>query len=195
MGDVSAGFHVGRLASDPNAELRKVFEEHANQQDGLGSILKYCQDKSGFMPGHIDTTRFMEVLDTEFSNVVTKRETPTTFVMYVTDGGPTGSRDLVDHLPDNSRLVRFLDTRPSTGTYNRAIAQFITEVEGDFLSLYVIELAMYRTNNSSGESVRLQYRSVDRDEMARRAEELVVKLREKERLEEWARGMSSAGYQ
>ncbi|GJJ79148.1 hypothetical protein EMPS_11507 [Entomortierella parvispora] len=195
MGDVSAGFHVGSFAYDPNAELRKVFEERANQQDGLGSILKYCQDKSGFRPGNTDTRHFMDVLDAEFSNVVTKNLNPTAFVNYLTHGGLTSSRDLVEHLPDNSRLTRFLDSRPSSGNYNRAIAQFITEVEGDFLSIYVIELAMSRSGNSNSECASVQLRSVDRDEMARRAEDLVVKLREKERLEEWARGMSSPGYQ
>ncbi|GJJ73888.1 hypothetical protein EMPS_06246 [Entomortierella parvispora] len=195
MGDVSAGFHVGPFAYDPHAELRKVFEERDNQQDGLGSILKYCQDKCGFRPGNTDTKQFRDVLDAEFSNVVTKTFNPTTFVKYITDGGSTSSHSLVEHLPDNSKLIRFLDSRPSSGNYNRAIAQFITEVEGDFLSMYVIELAMSQTDRGNSESICIEYRSVDRDEMARSAEDLVVKLREKERLEEWARGISSPGYQ
>ncbi|GJJ73887.1 hypothetical protein EMPS_06245 [Entomortierella parvispora] len=200
MGDVSAAFHVGEYASDPNSELRKIFSVRENQQDGLATILKYCQDKSRFKPGDVDTTAFKEVLQSEFSDVVTEDLKPTKFIKYQQNrvGSEGGVDDLVQHLPDNTRLKKFLASRPSVGNYDWSMAQFITEVEGDYLSLYVVELRVFGRHDSggshSGEKIRYGCRSVDRDEMTRRADDLVAKLREKERLVDWAKGMSSVGY-
>jgi len=196
MSDITAGYHVGLKADDSDAQLRKVFTDRANQQDGLATILKYCQDKSGYWPGNTDPSGFLGVLEAEFSNVVTIKVNPTTFMKYLGrpgDGMPSID-DLVIHLPENTKLVRFLRNTPLFGSYNRSIIQLFTELEGDYLSFYTVQISKYRDDDETDESVSLTYHSVDRDEMARRADELVKKLRVKERLDDWANGISSDGY-
>lgn len=47
MTDVTAGIYLGSPPKDPDAALRKIFADRANQQDGLGTILAYCQHESG----------------------------------------------------------------------------------------------------------------------------------------------------
>ncbi|GJJ71434.1 hypothetical protein EMPS_03784 [Entomortierella parvispora] len=196
MADVTAGYHVGLKADDTDAQLRRAFADRANQQDGLATILKYCQDKSGYRPGNTDPSGFLSVLQAEFPNVVTIKVNPTTFMQYL---GPSSRsmpsiNDLVNHLPDNSKLLTFLRNIPEYGSYNRSIVQLFTELEGDYLSFYTVQIGKYQDDDETDESVSFTYHSVDRDEMARRADELVDKLRVKERLDDWANGISSDGY-
>lgn len=47
MTDATAGIYLGSPPEDPDAILRKIFADRANQQDGLGTILGYCQHKAG----------------------------------------------------------------------------------------------------------------------------------------------------
>ncbi|KAG0242803.1 hypothetical protein BGW41_003479 [Actinomortierella wolfii] len=197
MGDVSAGFHVGRFAEDPYAALRQVFEVRENQQDGLGSILKYCQDKCGFMPGNTDPNPLLDSLQSDFGNVFKSWPDPTTFMNYIDHlPGPPSTIDMVEHLPDNSRLLRFLNSLPTYGKYDRSIVQFISEVQGDYLSLYMVKISIQHDDGKPrSDSVGVAALSVDRDAMARNAEDLTEKIQEKERIDDWGKGISSEGYQ
>ncbi|KAG0242802.1 hypothetical protein BGW41_003478 [Actinomortierella wolfii] len=194
MSNVSAGFHVGNLADDPDAALRQVFEVRENQQDGLGTILKYCQDKSGYIPGNIDPSGLTQVLNNEFYFVLKQEPDPTSFVQFMNNSTPPWTvRDMIDHLPENTRLLQFMNNLPS-GNYDRSIIQFITEVENGFLSLYIVVVAMQRSNDEAKSKVAVWSYFIDRDGMANRADDLVAMLREKERIEDWAKGISSEGY-
>lgn len=185
---------MGLKAYDSDAQLRRAFTERANQQDGLATILKYCQDQSGFRRGNVDPSGFLRVIEAEFPNVVTIKQSPTKFMNYIGRTGMPSINDLVDHMPDNSRLLRFLRNIPEYGYYNRSILQLFTELERDYLSVYTIQITKYQDSDETDDMVSLTYHSVDRDEMARRADELVQKLRVKERLDDWANGISSDEY-
>ncbi|KAG0204073.1 hypothetical protein BGX28_003884 [Mortierella sp. GBA30] len=191
MANVTAGSYLGSQAEDPTADIRKIFSERGNHQDALGTILGYCQQESGFGVGSTDTTGFMEKLD-EFRGVVDK--------VAVTVNSPMGTKDqlvqqindFLAQLPDKSKVDKF--AAGLSGFFNSTIVHFCIELQGESLNLYIPKIIMQGTTSSAMAVCMFGTWAVNREEMIRRADELVVKTKLKERIEDWTRGISSDGY-
>ncbi|KAF9276876.1 hypothetical protein BGZ74_003510 [Mortierella antarctica] len=75
------------------------------------------------------------------------------------------------------------------------IAQFVGQDRNDDLFLYIVQMNVHINSNTDTSTYILrEYYAVNRDEMTRRAGELVAKVKEKLSLDDWISGVSSEGY-
>ncbi|KAG0210349.1 hypothetical protein BGX28_009401 [Mortierella sp. GBA30] len=190
MANVTVGVYLGSPVDDRNAELRKVFSERENHPDGLGTILSYCQQESGFTVGSSDLTVFNQKL-WEFKGVLED-------IVYKTASPVVGHKDHVvqqvndflEPFPDKTKLGAFI-AGLQRGSYYSTLVDFCIELRGETLRLYIFKVVMY---GKCPVENWLWIWEVNREEMIRRADELVVKTRLKERIEDWTRDITSDGY-
>ncbi|KAF9097003.1 hypothetical protein BGX23_010046 [Mortierella sp. AD031] len=193
MSDVTAGSYLGSQADDPNAELRKIFSEWGNQQDGLGTILNYCQTESGFTVGSSDTTGFIEKIQ-EFSGVVDRKSSS------MLSPGAIGSMpsvvvqvmEFLDPLPDKSKIEKF--NLSLFNDVDTSLVHFCIHLEGNSLLLYIPEVRMIGSAWFMTAGASFEIWEINRYEMSKRADELVVKCRLKNRIDDWTKQISSDGY-
>ncbi|KAF9310086.1 hypothetical protein BG003_008951 [Podila horticola] len=191
--NVSAGAYQGPPPEDPTAALRRCFAERNNQMDGLGCILKYCQLDSGFTVGDTDLSGFRRSLE-GFAGVVNKTKT---------DEMPREPGSLTDlfvrvsmflmFLPEKWQLDKFWYSAIQYADSN--IAQFVSQDQNNDLLLYIVQMNVHINSNTDTSAYILrEHYAVNRDEMSRRADELVAKVKDKLSLGEWISGISSEGY-
>jgi len=191
--NISAGAYQGPPPEDPSAALRKCFTERRNQMDGLGCILKYCQLESGFKVGDTDVTGFRRSLE-GFAGVVDKTKM---------DDMPRVVGSLMDVFVNVSAFLMFLPQKWQLDQFwysairyaDSNIAQFVGQDQNDDLLLYIVHMNVHINSNTDTSAYILrEYYAVNHDEMARRADELVAKVKDKLGLGEWASRISSEGY-
>lgn len=161
--------------------------------DGLGCILKYCQLESGFKVGDTDVTGFRRSLE-GFAGVVNKTKTDemprvvgSLMIVFATVSA------FLMFLPQKWQLDQFWYTAIQHADSN--IAQFVGQDQNNDLLLYIVNMNVHINSNTDTSAYILrEYYAVDRDEMARRADELVTKVKEKLGVGEWASRISSEGY-
>ncbi|KAF9306076.1 hypothetical protein BG003_001114 [Podila horticola] len=191
----TVGIYAG-LPADPNAEARKMFTERANQQDGLAMILKYCQTKSGFTVGSNNTISFRQVLKDEFSGIVEYQQNVSSSRLDKTLSGdmlPT-AEDLGPYFPFEYILKIYIIILMEATGGGTSLIQFIIRDEGQ-LSLEVSEAFVMGINGGSSVVAFRNYWIVNRDEMARRADELMDKLKLRESIGNWAKNITSPRFQ
>ncbi|KAG0343514.1 hypothetical protein BG005_002337 [Podila minutissima] len=72
---------------------------------------------------------------------------------------------------------------------------FVGQDRNDDLVLYIVQMNVHINSNTDTSAYILrEYYAVNLDEMARRADELVAKVKEKLSLDDWISGVSSEGY-
>ncbi|KAI1291358.1 hypothetical protein EDD11_008976 [Mortierella claussenii] len=191
MPDVTAGSYLGPQAEDPNAELRKIFSERGNHQDGLGTILNYCQIESGFAVGSPDITVFMQTLQ-EFSGVVDRQAITTTSPMGTKDQVVQQVNDFLQLLPDKTKLEKF--AAALQGNFSSTLIHFCIDLQGESLCLYIPKIIMNGNASSTFAFCAFDTWVVNREEMVRRADELVTKTKLKERIDDWTKKISSSGF-
>ncbi|KAF9332016.1 hypothetical protein BG006_005109 [Podila minutissima] len=191
--NVSAGAYQGTPPEAPSAALRRCFTERGNQMDGLGCILKYCQLDSGFKVGDTDLTGFRRSLD-GFGGVMNKTKT---------DEMPRLVGSLMDVFVSVSAFLMFLPQKWQLDKFwysaiqhaDSNIAQFVGQDQNDGLFLYIVQMNVHINSNTDTSAYILrEYYAVNRDEMARRADELVAKIKDKLSLDDWISGVSSEGH-
>ena len=193
--DATVGIYSGSPA-DQNAEARKMFTERSNQQDGLAAILTYCQNKVGFRVNSTDTIPFRQVLKDEFSGIVVyeqslasnrlEKSLPGGMMPTAEDLGPYFSYEYV--LKIYIAMLMMM-----TGSH-MSLIQFIVRADNQ-LTLEVSETFTIRTDTSTTVVAFRNFWIVNRDEMARRADELMEKLKLRESIGEWAKKITSDGWQ
>ncbi|KAF9097181.1 hypothetical protein BGX29_008179 [Mortierella sp. GBA35] len=192
MSSVTAGSYLGPKAVDPNAELRKIFSEWGNHQDGLGTILSYCQTASGYTVGSWDTNGFIQKLQ-EFSGVVNPKSfgvaSPTDLQGHLVF---EGTEQLLELIPDKSKVEKFNMSLKGTSVWT--LVQFCIELRGESLQLYIAKVREETTPTSWSKTSCLYGWEVDRQEMIRRADELVAKTSLKDRIDDWTRNITSDGW-
>ncbi|KAG0016333.1 hypothetical protein BGZ82_001124 [Podila clonocystis] len=193
--DATVGIYSG-LPADPNAEARKMFTDRANQQDGLAAILTYCQNKVGFHVGSTDTIPFRQVLKDEFSGIVEYQQNLTSSRLKKSlPGGmmPT-AEDLGPYFPYEYIFKIYIAMlMVMTGSHMTPI-QFIVRADNK-LSLEVSETFTIRTDTSTSVVAFRNFWIVKRDEMARQADELMDGLKFRVSIGNWARKITSVGWQ
>ncbi|KAG0089973.1 hypothetical protein BGZ93_009568 [Podila epicladia] len=191
--NVSAGAYQGPSPDDPNAVLHRCFTEQGNQMDGLGCILKYCQLDAAFTIGDTDTTGFRRSLG-GFDGIVNKTKT---------DEMPRVVGSLMDVFVNVSAFLMFLPQKWQLDKFwytaiqyaDSNIAQFVSQDQNGDLLLYIVQMNVHINSNTDTSAYILrEHYAVNRDEMARRADELVTKVNEKLSLEDWINGVTSEGY-
>ncbi|KAG0236496.1 hypothetical protein BGW42_003402 [Actinomortierella wolfii] len=204
----TVGTYSGPSPRDPDADIRKIFTERENQQDGLGTILKYCQEKVGFTVGSSNTLPLRAVLVFEFSSILryqpssrssaSSLSSPTFSIesvvpegMRIEDDPGLAAKYIPPHLP---AYLKFLEDIRKNGYGYSSLIVFSTKDEGNTLSLVIDENHVIRIGSQHGVNAFQNVWIIDRDEMARQADWLVDKLRLKESLEDWNRKITSPGY-
>ncbi|KAG0016020.1 hypothetical protein BGZ81_011429 [Podila clonocystis] len=191
--NVSAGAYQGPPPEDPSAALRRCFTERRNQMDGLGCILKYCQLEAGFNIGDTDLTRFRRSLE-GFAGVVNKTKM---------DEMPRVVGSLMDVFVNVSAFLMFLPQKWQLDKFwysaiqyaDSNIAQFVGQDQNDDLLLYIVQMNVHINSNTDTSAYILrEHYAVNLDEMARHADELVAKVKDKLSIGDWISGISSEGY-
>ncbi|KFH72841.1 hypothetical protein MVEG_00066 [Podila verticillata NRRL 6337] len=191
----TVGIYNG-LPADPNAEARKMFTERENQQDGLAAILTYCQNKGGFRVGSTDTIPFRQVLKDEFSDIVEYQQNmPSSRLEKSLPGGlmPT-AEDLGPFFPEEYVWRLYIAILMAIASGHTTLIQFIVRADNQ-LTLEVSETYTIRTDSSMNVMAFRNSWIVNRDEMARRADELMDRLKFRESIDNWARKITSDGFQ
>ncbi|KAG0256084.1 hypothetical protein DFQ27_005915 [Actinomortierella ambigua] len=207
----TVGKYTGPPPGNPNADIRMIFTERANQQDGLATILKYCQDKVGFTVGSTNTIPVRALLLWEFSNVLKLQ------IQGYQAGAPAGaSAGVVQSIekitaegvsigddpevqtlyvpPYPPAYLKFLKELQEGGWSYKSLIVFATKDESNQLSLVIDENHVVRVGSQQGVNAFNTRWIVDRDAMARQADWLVDKLKIKDSLENWNRRITSPGY-
>ncbi|KAF9987878.1 hypothetical protein BGZ79_005165 [Entomortierella chlamydospora] len=172
LSDAAVGIYSG-LPADPNADARKVFTERVNQQDDLAAILTYCQSKVGFYVGSTDTIPFRQFLKGSMMPM---------------------AEDLGPHFPYEYILKIYIAALMETIGSHMALIQFIIRAENQ-LSLEVSETFTIRTDTPVSVVAFRNFWIVNRDEMARRADELMDRLKLRESIGDRAKKITSDGWQ
>jgi len=203
MAFVTFGSYSGPSPEDPNAEFRKLFTVPANQQDGLSSILRYTQTKSGFTVGSTDTTLFHKILQDEFSDIVVVFP-----ARHVSGETRLGVGELDEMIKNNSLPKEVLEFLPASKALQtkflvgggeqrwltRSIIQFLNRMDARDLTLDVDEEHWIKTELVEiVKTQRLAY-AVNRSRMAERADWLVNHLGLRDNLEDWCKRITSQGY-
>ncbi|KAF9097182.1 hypothetical protein BGX29_008180 [Mortierella sp. GBA35] len=188
MPDVTAGSYLGSRAIDPNAEIRKIFSEPGNHQDGLGTILKYCQEQSGFTVGSSDVTSFIQQLQ-GFSGVVHSKTMIGTQPMGAQAQVVEKVKEFLDVLPDKTKIDKF--NLSLHGNFSSTLVHFCIDLQGDSLYLYITKLIMQGVFDYVLSVCSFEVWEVNRQEMTRRADELATKTKLKNRIDEWTKQISS----
>ncbi|KAI8394193.1 uncharacterized protein BYT42DRAFT_553666 [Radiomyces spectabilis] len=191
--NATAGSYLGKPAEDPDASLRDVFAKEENHPDALASILKYCQNESGFKVGDRDTSKFGELL-ASFQGVLDQQS----MMPYSTSGSKDsvmGSiNNFLSDLPDKSKLETFTVSLPP-GPFDSSLVHFCIQQQGYRLFLYIATvLANGDDYITIGVAVISKW-ELNRDETIARADELVEKTKLKEQLDDWLNGITSSGYE
>ncbi|KAF9275375.1 hypothetical protein BGZ88_002366 [Linnemannia elongata] len=176
--DITAGIYLGTPPEDPNADIRKIFTERENQQDGLGTILSFCQREAGFTVGSTDTEGFRQQLRT-FDPIYGPKTLP-------------AIQAFAERVPDKSQFQKFASQ--IRDNINAGFVQFCIQQDGDYLALFLTKATvMSNFQNMIGVCAYDIY-VVNRGLMASRADELVTRLKLKDGLGEWVKKVSSPGY-
>ncbi|KAF9097022.1 hypothetical protein BGX23_009940 [Mortierella sp. AD031] len=191
MPDYTAGSYVGPPTKDSDAIIRKIFSEQENQQDGLGTILSFCQKASGYTVGSPDITGFMDQL-LQFRGIVDRKDT--------TGINPSGPKDQVlqqisdflQPLPDKSKFDKFVGTLH--GNFSSNLVHFCIDLQGESLRLYIPKILMQAIGPVVLSICSFETWEVNRDEMTRRADELVEKTKIKESIDVWTKDITSSGF-
>ncbi|KAG0029826.1 hypothetical protein BGZ82_007710 [Podila clonocystis] len=161
--------------------------------DGLGCILKYCQLEAGFNIGDTDLTGFRRSLE-GFAGVVNKTKM---------DEMPLVVGSLMDVFVNVSAFLMFLPQKWQLDKFwysaiqhaDSKIAQFVGQDQNDELLLYIVQMNVHINSNTDTSAYILrEHYAVNRDEMARCADELVAKVNDKLSIGDWISGISSEGY-
>ncbi|KAG9071506.1 hypothetical protein KI688_005718 [Linnemannia hyalina] len=191
-GNVTAGIYLGTPPADPNAEIRKIFTERENQQDGLGTILSYCQKEAGFTIGSTDTEGFRQQLRT-FGPVLWLQDSSIMMPMQDNkDAVIAAILTFADRVPDKSQCRKFASEIVDNMT--KSFVQFCVQQDGDYLALFLTKVTVQGNSQNMIGVCAYDIWAVNRGEMASRADELVDKLKLKDGLGEWVKKVSSPGY-
>ncbi|KAG0236494.1 hypothetical protein BGW42_003400 [Actinomortierella wolfii] len=194
----TVGIYSGPSPADRNAELRKLFTVRENQQDGLGSILRYCQTKSGFTVGSSDTTAFQKVLTSEFSSILIPLPSrssqleltkPSTGIIAL----PT-AEELRPYFQNSMILEIYIALLMAMGYSYKSIVQFVTKMDSEQLSFDIDESHVFRRDSDTYTLAKRNSWIVNRDEMARQADWLVNKLGLKDSLDDWNQRITSSEF-
>ncbi|KAI9241278.1 MAG: hypothetical protein BYD32DRAFT_458080 [Podila humilis] len=177
--NATVGIYNG-LPADQDADARKMFTERENQQDGLAAILTYCQNKSGFRVNSTDTIPFRQVLKAEFSGIV--------------EGLMPTAEDLGPFFPEEYIWRLYIAMLMASPGSNTTLIQFIVRADNQ-LTLEVSETFTNRTDSTLTIVAIRNFWIVNRDEMARRADDLMDTLKLRESIGNWARNITSDGFQ
>ncbi|KAF9369748.1 hypothetical protein CPB97_003323 [Podila verticillata] len=193
--NATVGIYNG-LPADPNAEARKMFTERENQQDGLAAILTYCQNKSGFRVDSTDTIPFRQVLKDEFSGIVEfQQNVPSSRLEKSLPGGMLPrAEDLGPFFPEEYVWRLYIAMLMASPGSNTSLIQFIVRADNQL----TLEVSETFTNHQESSMTVVAIRNfwiVNRDEMARRADELMDRLKLRESIGNWARKITSDGFQ
>ncbi|KAF9970181.1 hypothetical protein BGZ73_007197 [Actinomortierella ambigua] len=192
MTDVTAGVYVGLPPQDPQAALRKVFTDRENQQDGLSTILGYCQRKAGFTIGSTDIDGFRKQL-ASFDPVLWVQDS--SVMMPMTDTKDAVVRTIetfLQRVPDKSKFAKFV-SRIQENT-NSALVNFCIQKDGDYLALFLSKITLAGNSQNMIGVCAYDIWAVNRNEMASRADELVARVDKKDSIDDWINGISSPGY-
>ncbi|KAI8394206.1 uncharacterized protein BYT42DRAFT_601697 [Radiomyces spectabilis] len=191
--NATAGSYLGNPAEDPNASLRDVFAKEENHPDAVACILKYCENESGFHKGSRDWAKFAELLGS-FKGVLDPVSTKPFITLGPKDYAMAHINDFFSDLPDKSRLEKFAASLPP-GTFDYSLVHFCIQQQGYDISLYIAGvLAAGNDQTTYGVAVLSKW-ELNCNEMIARADELVVKTKLKEQLDNWLDGITSSGYE
>ncbi|KAG0067168.1 hypothetical protein BGZ89_006399 [Linnemannia elongata] len=190
--DITAGIYLGTPPEDPNADIRKIFTERENQQDGLGTILSFCQREAGFTVGSTDTEGFRQQLRT-FDPILWTQDSSVMMPMQDNkDAVIRAIQAFAERVPDKSQFQKFASQ--IRDNINASFVQFCIQQDGDYLALFLTKATvMSNFQNMIGVCAYDIY-VVNRGLMASRADELVTRLKLKDGLGEWVKKVSSPGY-
>lgn len=190
--NVTAGIYLGAPPKDPNADIRKIFTERENQQDGLGTILSFCQKEAGFVVGSTDVEGFRQQLQ-KFPPVLWLQDSSVMMPMQDNkDAVIRAIQAFAEGVPDKSQLQKFA-SQIRDGV-NTSFAQFCIQQSGDYLALFLTKATVQGNYQFMIGVCAYDIWVVNRDEMARRADELVDRLKLKDGLDDWVKKVSSPGY-
>jgi hypothetical protein len=190
--DITAGIYLGTSPEDPNAEIRKIFTERENQQDGLGTILSFCQKEAGFSVGDTDTEGFRQQLRT-FGPVLWLQDSSIMMPMQGNKDAVVATiREFAKRVPDKSQYEKFASE--VTDNVNASFVQFCIQQDGDYLALFLTKATVQGNFQFMIGVCAYDIWVVNRGEMASRADELVARLQLKDGLENWVQKISSPGY-
>ncbi|KAF9144907.1 hypothetical protein BG015_012062 [Linnemannia schmuckeri] len=189
---VTAGIYLGPPPKDPNAEIRKIFTERENQQDGLGTILSFCQKEAGFTVGDTDTEGFRQQLRT-FDPVLWIQDSSVMMPMQDNkDAVIAAIQAFAERVPDKSQCQKFASQIRDNMT--SSFVQFCIQQDGDYLALFLTKVTVQGNFQNMIGVCAYDIWAVNRGEMASRADELVARLKLKDGLEDWVKKVSSPGY-
>ncbi|KAF9904655.1 hypothetical protein EC991_002529 [Linnemannia zychae] len=192
MTDVTAGIYLGSPPEDPDAALRKIFVNRENQQDGLGSILGFCQHEAGFVIGDTDTEGFRRQLSS-FEPVLWLQDSSVMMPMQDTkDAVIRTVEDFLDRVPDKSKFATFVSRIQENTT--SILIHFCIQQDGNYLALFLSKITIMGNSQSMIGVCAYDIWAVNRDEMANRADELVARINKKDSIDDWVNGICSPGY-
>ncbi|KAG0325081.1 hypothetical protein BG000_001933 [Podila horticola] len=192
MTDVTAGIYLGSPPVDPDAALRKIFADRANQQDGLGTILAYCQHEAGFTVGDTDTEGFRKQL-ASFDPVLWVQDSSVMMPMQDTkDAVISTVQTFLERVPDKSKFAKFV-FRIQENT-SSVLVHFCIQQDGDYLALFLSKITIQGNSQNMIGVCGYDIWAVNRNEMANRADELVARINKKDSIDDWVNGISSPGY-
>ncbi|KAG0378737.1 hypothetical protein BGX24_002969 [Mortierella sp. AD032] len=192
MTNVTAGIYLGSPPEDPAAALRKTFANRENQQDGLGSILGFCQREAGFMIGSTDTEGFRKQLSS-FDPVLWVQDS--SVMMPMQDNKDAVIRTVeafLERVPDKSKFATFVSRIQENTT--SILVNFSIQQDGDYLALFLSKITIMGNSQSMIGVCGYDIWAVNRSEMANRADELVARVYKKDSIDDWINGICSPGY-
>ncbi|KAF9084200.1 hypothetical protein BGX29_002664 [Mortierella sp. GBA35] len=191
MPDITAGSYLGSQAQDPNADIRKIFSERGNHQDGVGTILSFCQKESGFTVGSSDIGGFMTQLR-QFSGVIDQTAFTTTSPMGPKDQVVQQINAFLALLPDKSKVDKFSGSL--SGNFSSTLVHFCIDLDGERLRLYIPKIVVQGNASSMFAFCGFDTWEVNRQEMTNRADWLVEKTKLKDRIDDWTKKITSNGF-
>lgn len=190
--NVTAGIYLGAPPKDPSAEIRKIFTERENQQDGLGTILSYCQKEAGFTVGSTDVEGFRQQLRT-FEPILWVQDQSVMMPMQSNkDAVIAAIKTFAQRVPDKSQCEKFA-SQIRDGV-NASFVQFCIQQDGDYLALFLTKATVQGNYQFMIGVCAYDIWVVNRTEMENRADQLVDRLKLKDGLEDWVKKVSTPGY-
>ncbi|KAF9118630.1 hypothetical protein BGW39_001006, partial [Mortierella sp. 14UC] len=170
MTDVTAGIYLGSPPKDPDAALREIFANRDNQQDGLGSILGFCQHEAGFMIGNTDTEGFRKQL-ASFGPVLWAQDSSVMMPMQDTKDAVIHTvQTFLERVPDKSKFATFVSRIQENTT--SVLVNFCIQQDGDYLALFISKITIMGNSQNMIGVCAYDIWVVNRNEMANRADEL-----------------------
>ncbi|KAG0252610.1 hypothetical protein DFQ27_007952 [Actinomortierella ambigua] len=192
-GNITAGKYLGAPPRDPSADIRNLFAVRENQQDGLGTLLKFSQIESKFIVGSTDTSGFTRSLHNNFAGVVDRKD----ILTMSPARGPLRVvapqiHAFLNRVPDKVQLEKFQNGL--SGTFKRTFVHFCIQLDNQQLRFWISKLIVSGSVDSMFAMCFCEIWTVNRRVMASRADELVKKCKLKDAIDRWAKGISSDGY-